>query len=89
MYKTLRSDILLQLNNADLIQLNDDVARPSYIRAVHGQLDTDDVLLEMTVNGEEVDFTVRELEEAQDLGEGSYLVKHRGVVRFLREAQLH
>ncbi|WP_137937184.1 hypothetical protein [Chitinivorax sp. B] len=85
----LRSDILVNLNRADLIQFNDELVRPDYILVPDEDCRRDDIVMECTVNGQSVDFTVEDFVNAESLDDGGYLVKHRGVVRFLQVASIH
>ncbi|MBB5020125.1 hypothetical protein HNQ59_003439 [Chitinivorax tropicus] len=89
MKKPLHSDILVYLNRADLVQFNDELVRPDYIMIPDDDSRRDDIVLECTVNGQSVDFTVEDLANAENLGDGGYLVKHRGVVRFLQVTSIH
>ena len=86
----LRSDIVVNLCRADLVQFNDEVLQPDYLHVPDETACKDDVLVECTTkSGEELDLTLDELTCAQYLGEGAYLVKNRGVVRFLQMAAVH
>ena len=83
----IRQDILSNLCQADLIQFNDDVLRPDYLLIPDESSSKDDILLECTgANGQAFDLTLDELNQAQYLGDGAYLVKHRGMIRFLQMA---
>lgn len=86
----LRSDIVVNLCRADLVQFNDELLQPDYLHVPDETASRDDVLVECTMkNGQELDLTLDELASAEYLGEGAYRVKNRGIVRFLQMAAIH
>jgi len=86
----LRSDIVVNLCRADLVQFNDEVLQPDYLRVPDETANKDDILLECQLrDGSELDLTLDELSNAQYLGEGAYLLRNRGVVKFLQVAAVH
>lgn len=86
----LRSDIVVNLCRADLVQFNDEVLQPDYLRVPDETASKDDILLECRLrDGRELDLTLDELSNAQYLGEGAYLLRDRGVVKFLQVAAVH
>lgn len=85
------TDILHVLERSDMIQFNGEYARPDflYVPAEDEPSHPDDVVLEISVADDEVDFTLSELENAKPLGEGTYLLEDRGLLRCLSSAILH
>jgi hypothetical protein len=77
------------LHHADFVWLDGDVYRAQYVRLLDEDTRKDDVLVEAGDGEREFFFTRDDLEQCDDLGDGSVRLRNGSVVRFLTGATLH
>ncbi len=77
------------LDRADFIWVNGDVFRTQYLRVADDDTHADDILIEGASDEGELFFTRGEIEQAEDLGDGSIRLMTGALVRFLTSATVH
>ncbi|TCP11119.1 hypothetical protein EV683_11536 [Crenobacter luteus] len=82
-------NILRLLNRSDYIQVNNQFVVPDFLYASEDYADDDDVALQAQVDGQLLELTVGELEEADPLPDGGFWIDGVGYLRFLSRESLH
>ncbi|MDF0606067.1 hypothetical protein HZU77_010450 [Neisseriaceae bacterium TC5R-5] len=82
-------NILRLLNESDYIQVNNQFIKPDFHDISEEFSDDDDVVLEATLNGQELILTVADLEDATPLADGGFWLEGLGYLRFLSQQNLH
>ncbi|MCS3804859.1 hypothetical protein HNO92_001241 [Chromobacterium alkanivorans] len=82
-------NILRLLNESDYIQVNNQFVKPDFHTASEEFSDDDDVVLEASLDGQELVLTVADLEEATPLADGGFWLEGVGYLRFLSQQNLH
>jgi hypothetical protein len=77
------------MRGADFVQVNGIVFETGYLRAPDEATFADDVVMELKLGDTEVTFIREELDGAEYVGDGAYLLKCGALLRFLASATLH
>jgi hypothetical protein len=77
------------MRGADFVQLNGVVFETGYVRSPEEATFADDVVMELKLGDTEVTFIREELDGAEYVGNGAYLLKCGALLRFLATATLH
>jgi hypothetical protein len=77
------------LDRADFVWCNGDVFQTQYLRLSDESAQADDVLIEAASENGELFFTKSEIEQSEDMGDGSIRLKNGSLVRFLTSATVH
>lgn len=77
------------LDRADFVWCNGDMFQTQYLRLVDDSAQADDILIEAASESGELFFTKLEIEQAEDMGDGSIKLKNGALVRFLTSAVVH
>jgi hypothetical protein len=77
------------MRGAQFVQLNGVVFDAGYLRVPDESTTPDDVVMELTLGETEVTFVREELDGAEYVGDGAYLLKCGAVLRFLCSATIH
>ncbi|AAQ60747.1 hypothetical protein [Chromobacterium violaceum] len=82
-------NILRLLNESDYIQVNNQFVKPDFHVVSEEFSDDDDVVLEATLDGQELVLTVADLTDATPLADGGFWLEGLGYLRFLSQQNLH
>lgn len=74
---------------AEFVQINGIVFETGYVRVPDESTEAEDVVMELKLGETEVTFIREELDGAQYVGDGAFLLKSGALVRFLASATLH
>jgi hypothetical protein len=74
---------------ADFVQVNGTVFEAGYLRVPDDSTAADDVVMELKLGETELVFVREELDGAEYVGNGAYLLKSGAVLRFLASATIH
>jgi hypothetical protein len=77
------------MDNADYVQVDGVVFATEYMRVPDELMDADDIVIEAKQGENEIMFTRAEIDGAQHLGEGVYLLKSGEELQFLSTATIH
>lgn len=77
------------MRGADFVQVNGIVFETGYLRVPDDSTIGDDVVLELRLGETEVTFVREELDGAEYVGDGAYLLKSGALLRFLSHATIH
>ena len=75
--------------DADYVQVNGIVFETGYLRVPDDSTAADDVVMELKLGETELVFVREELDGAEYVGDGAYLLKSGAVLRFLAGASIH
>ena len=75
--------------DADYVQVNGIVFETGYLRVPDDSTAADDVVMELKLGETELVFVREELDGAEYVGDGCYLLKSGAVLRFLAGATIH
>ena len=77
------------MRGAEFVQVNGIVFETGYLRVPDEATDAEDVVMELTLGETEVTFIREELDGAEYVGDGAFLLKSGALVRFLTSATIH
>jgi len=77
------------MRGADFVQVNGVVFETGYLRSPEEATFADGVVMELKLGDTEVTFIREELDGAEYVGDGAYLLKCGALLRFLATATLH
>jgi hypothetical protein len=77
------------MRGAEFVQVNGVVFETGYLRVPDESTEAEDVVMELKLGETEVMFIREELDGAQYVGDGAFLLKSGALVRFLASATLH
>lgn len=77
------------MRGADFVQVNGIVFATQYLRVPDESTAADDVVMELTLGETEVTFVREELDNAEYVGNGTYLLQSGALLRFLASATIH
>jgi hypothetical protein len=77
------------MQDADFVQINGIVFETEYLRVPDESTVAEDVIMELKLGNTEVEFTRDELDDAEYVGDGAFLLKSGALVRFLTSATIH
>jgi hypothetical protein len=77
------------MRGADFVQVNGVVFATDYLRVPDEATVADDVVMELKLGDTEVMFVREELDGAEYVGDGAYLLKCGALLRFLCSATIH
>jgi hypothetical protein len=77
------------MHGADFVLIDGVVFEAAYLRVPDEYTVKDDVVLEATRDGDEVEFTRDDVDDAESLGEGVYRLKSGALLQFLTSATVH
>lgn len=77
------------LGTADFVELDDTVFETAYLREPDEFMVADDVLIEIRHGETELEFTLGDLTDAVDVGDGAYRLKSGAILRVLTTATIH
>jgi hypothetical protein len=77
------------MRDADFVQVNGITFETGYLRIPDDLTVADDVVMELKLGETEVTFIREDLDDAEYVGDGAYLLKSGAVLRFLATATLH
>ena len=77
------------MSGADFVQVNGIVFETGYLRSPDEATFADDVVMELKLGDTEVTFIREELDGAEYVGNGAYLLKCGALLLFLATATLH
>ena len=77
------------MRGADFVQVNGITFETGYLRIPDDLTIADDVVMELRLGETEVTFIREDLDDAQYVGDGAYLLKSGAVLRFLANATIH
>ena len=77
------------MHGADFVLIDGVVFETAYLRVPDEYTVKDDVVLEATRDGDEVEFTRDDVDDAESLGEGVYRLKSGALLQFLTSATVH
>jgi hypothetical protein len=83
------SNLASAMDNAEFVLIDGVVFETEYTRIPDERTVADDVVLEAKHGDTEVTFTREEMDDAEHLGEGVYLLKSGAQLRFLSSATIH
>jgi len=83
------SSLASAMDNAEFVLIDGVVFETEYTRIPDERTAADDVVLEVKHGDTEVTFTREEMDDAEHLGEGVYLLKSGAQLRFLSSATIH
>lgn len=77
------------MRGADFVQVNGVVFETGYVRVPDESTFADDVVMELKLGETELTFVREEIDGAEYVGDGAYLLKSGALLRFLASATLH
>jgi hypothetical protein len=77
------------MRGADFVQVNGIVFETGYLRVPDEATVADDVVMELKLGETEVTFVREEVDGAEYVGDGAYLLKSGALLRFLTSATIH
>ena len=77
------------MRDADFVQVNGITFETGYLRVPDDLTVADDVVMELRLGQTEVTFIREDLDGAEYVGDGAYLLKSGAVLRFLANATIH
>ena len=77
------------MHGADFVQVNGIVFETGYLRIPDDSTVADDVVMELKLGEAELTFVREELDGAEYVGDGAYLLKSGALLRFLTGATIH
>lgn len=77
------------MRDADFVQVNGIVFETRYLRVPDDSTVADDVVMELRLGETEVTFVREELDNAEYVGDGVYLLQSGALLRFLAGATIH
>jgi hypothetical protein len=77
------------MRGAQFVQVNGIVFETDYLRVPDESTVADDVVLELKLGETEVTFVREELDGAEYVGDGAFMLKSGALLRFLSSATLH
>jgi hypothetical protein len=77
------------MRGAEFVQLNGIVFETGYLRVPDESTVADDVVMELKLGETEVTFVREELDGAEYVGDGAFLLRSGALVRFLTSATIH
>jgi len=77
------------MRGAEFVQVNGIVFETGYLRVPDESTDAEDVVMELKLGETEVTFIREELDGAEYVGDGAFLLKSGALVRFLTSATIH
>ena len=77
------------MRGAQFVQVNGIVFETDYLRVPDESTVADDVVLELKLGATEVSFVREELDGAEYVGDGAFLLKSGALLRFLSSATIH
>jgi hypothetical protein len=77
------------MRGADFVQVNGITFETGYLRIPDDSTTADDVVMELKLGETEVTFIREDLDDAEYVGDGAYLLKSGAVLRFLANATIH
>jgi hypothetical protein len=87
--KTYAMSLAQAMHGADFVQLNGVVFATEYLRVPDESTVADDVVMELKLGDTELAFTREELDDAEDVGDGTYRLTSGALLRFLATATVH
>ena len=83
-------DILYAMQDARFVEINGRIFVTGYhCLPDEGRLVADDIVLEASAEGCEIELTLAEVRDADEIGEGAYRLRSGAVVCFFPRATLH
>jgi hypothetical protein len=86
---TLSIPLTEAMRGAEFVQVNGIVFETGYLRVPDEATTAEDVVMELKLGETEVMFIREELDDAQYVGDGAFLLKSGALVRFLTSATIH
>jgi hypothetical protein len=77
------------MRGAQFVQVNGILFETDYLRVPDESTVADDVVLELTLGETEVTFVREELDGAEYVGDGAFMLKSGALLRFLSSATVH
>ena len=77
------------MRGAEFVQVNGVVFETGYLRVPDESTTAEDVVMELKLGENEVMFIREELDDAEYVGDGAFLLKSGALVRFLTSATIH
>src|SRR5204862_4378445 len=77
------------MRGAEFVQVNGIVFETGYLRVPDESTVAEDVVMELKLGETEVTFVREELDGAEYVGDGAYLLKSGALLRFLTSATIH
>jgi hypothetical protein len=77
------------MRGAEFVQVNGIVFETGYLRVPDESTVAEDVVMELKLGETEVTFVREELDGAEYVGDGAFLLKSGALVRFLMSATIH
>jgi hypothetical protein len=77
------------MRGAEFVQVNGIVFETGYLRVPDESTTAEDVVMELKLSETEVMFIREELDGAEYVGDGAFLLKSGALVRFLTSATIH
>jgi hypothetical protein len=77
------------MRGAEFVQVNGILFDAGYLRVPDESTAADDVVMELTLGETEVTFVREELDGAEYVGDGAFLLKSGALLRFLSAATIH
>jgi hypothetical protein len=77
------------MRGAEFVQLNGIVFETGYLRVPDESCTAEDVVMELKLGETEVTFIREELDDAEYVGDGAFMLKSGALVRFLTSATIH
>ena len=86
---TLSMPLTEAMRGAEFVQVNGIVFETGYLRVPDESTTAEDVVMELKLGATEVTFIREELDGAEYVGDGAFLLKSGALVRFLTSATIH
>jgi len=86
---TLSMPLTEAMRGAEFVQVNGIVFETDYLRVPDESTSAEDVVMELKLGETEVMFIREELDDAEYVGDGAFLLKSGALVRFLTSATIH
>ena len=77
------------MRGADFVQVNGIIFEAGYLRVPDDSTAADDVVMELKLGETELTFVREELDGAQYMGDGAYLLTSGALLRFLTSPTIH
>lgn len=77
------------MRGADFVQVNGVIFETGYLRVPDDSTGADDVVMELRLGETELTFVREELDGAEYIGDGAYLLTSGAILRFLASPTIH
>jgi hypothetical protein len=77
------------MRDAEFVQINGIVFETEYLRVPDEATMAEDVVMELKLGDAELEFTRDELDDAEYVGDGHFLLKSGAILRFLSSPTIH